>query len=162
MHLQQTFENVTLPEELGKTTILVIGLMEMGYTDIPWMAKLLHLQETRSLRRLMRMLKTSKNPVVRRCVDVGLPPGVCRPFPYEGTKVRCPLCRAMIDHAPCPWCSLKFSRAAPVAPEGDDPLDATATTAVPGTYSKLAVMRRRVAAGVSAFHPDDGPVEVCP
>lgn len=168
MHLQKTFsgrkrkdrgksgDRVELPEDLADTTILVLGLMEMGYTDIERIVDILRLQERRSLRKLLRMLKTSRNPVVRQCVDVGLPPGLCRPFPYEGIKVLCPVCHSMVDHAPCPHCSLVVAgRCAPERPRKERPLDGAPTKALPGTWRKVQIMRRRAEEGLSVFHPRD-------
>ncbi len=171
MHLQRTLKHILLPEELADTTIVVLGLLQMGYTDIAWIADVvLHRRENRSLRRLLRMLKTSRNPTVRQCVDKGLPPGLFRPFPYAGIKVRCPVCRCMVDHAPCPRCSLvpclpaakvaakvagRSSRSAPSPFDKSHPLDAFETVARPGTMEKLAVMRRRAARGMSVFNPQD-------
>jgi len=150
---------VELPEDLADTTILVLGLAEMGYTNVAEIADILRLRNKRPLRRLLRMLKTSRNPVVRRCVDVGLPPGLCRPFPYQGTTVRCPICRSMTDHAPCPRCSVARNRADPDPPRKDRPLAAAPTDAQPGSRKKLAVLRRRAAQGLALFHPHDGPGE---
>lgn len=113
-------ERVELPEDLSDTTIIVIGLMEMGYDDIDHIAAILHRRDKAPLRKLIRMLKTSKNPTVRRCMDVGLPPGLVRQFPYGNEKVRCPLCRNMIDHAPCPRCSIAASRKPIAATEGSN------------------------------------------
>jgi len=110
MHLQRDFKRVELPEQLADTTIVILGLMEMGHTDPEFIAKLLHVRDMRSLHKLLRMFKTSRNKVVRRCVDVGLPPGLCRPLPYHAEKVRCPLCRCMVNHIPCPRCSIVAAR----------------------------------------------------
>lgn len=110
MHLQRNFRRVELPEQLADTTIVILGLMEMGYNDPEFIAKLLHVRDMPSLTKLLRMLKTSRNKVVRRCVDVGLPPGLCRPLPNSKEKVRCPLCRCMVNHIPCPRCSVVAAR----------------------------------------------------
>jgi len=155
MHLQRTLRDVRLPEELADTTILVLGLLHMGYEDAAQIADLLHVRDVRSLRRLLRMLETSRNPVVRRCVDFGLPPGLCRPFPYEGAKVLCPVCRSMVDHVPCPKCSIEPSCCAPSPYMQDHPVDRDPTAALPGSREKTDVMQCRAGKSLSLFHPHD-------
>ncbi len=152
--LQKSFAKVVLPEELADTTIVVLGLLEMGYDDPAIITELLG-QERQSVRALLRKLKRSRNATVRRCMDVGLPPGVCRPFPREGVKVRCPVCKNMVNQAPCPSCSLSFSRAIPSPALTPRPLPKRATKARPGTRKKIRAMRRRAAKGLSLFHPRD-------
>lgn len=163
MHLQKTFDHVMLPEDLGDTTIALIGLLEMGYTNVTQIAGFMHVRDLRQLRKLLRMLKTSKNPVVRRCVDEGLPPGMMRPFPYSGSRVRCPACHNLVNCVPC-QCGRMTKRKAWLRQGGrdssskEDPLNRTPTIAYPGTREKLAIMRRRAERGQPLFHPDDAPL----
>jgi len=162
MHLQKNFDRVVTPGKLPDTTVVVLGLMEMGYTDPKMIAEVLHRREVRSVRELLRMFKTSKNPVVRHCVDVGLPPGLVRPFPYEGVKVMCPICRCMVDHVPCPRCSVVSRHCDSSPATRRHPLPPSPTKAAPGTMRKVLVMRRRAAKGQSVFHPQDvDPGEEC-
>lgn len=156
MHVQHQMGDVELPEDLPDTTIVILGLMEMGYTDLALIAEILHVNRIRPLRRLLKMLKTSRNPVIRRCVDVGLPPGMFREFPYHDRSVRCPLCGGMVKTAPCAKCATPFGRHATEefprecvypAPE--------ATTAEPGTLRKIAVLRMRLERGEELFHNND-------
>ena len=155
MRLQKTFEHVTLPEELSDTTVIVLGLMEMGYTDIAWIANLLQVRKIRRLENLLRRIKTSRNPIVRRCVDAGLPAGLCRPLPFQGFKVRCPVCHSMVNHVPCPRCSVIGHHAISEPAQKSSRIDPAPTDALSGTLRKLEVMRCRIDKGLSAFNPQD-------
>jgi len=155
MYLQRTLREVVLPEDLGDTTIVVLGLVQMGYTDPKVIAGLLTRVRPRSVRKLLRQLKESRNPTVRECVDKGLPPGLCRPLPYEGAKVRCPICRLMVDHAPCPYCNFPRNRRWLEAEAMPDAKPGRPTNARPGSRKKLDVMRSRAEQGLAVFHPQD-------
>jgi hypothetical protein len=158
MQLQKSFSDVSSPDDLSDTTIVVIGLWHMGVSRFRDIAEVLNVVDVRPLKRLMRNLRTSKNPVVRRSVDVGLPPGVCRPLPWEGTEVYCCLCGMRVTQVPCPVCSLKPTRRVKEEPAVIDrrrPTEPIPTSAKPGTFEKVNVMRGRVLAGQAVFHPAD-------
>ena len=156
MELQQSFDKVRKVEHLADTTIVVIGMLEMGYDDIDLIAKILHRRDTTQLVTLLKMLEETENPVVRRCMDVGLPPGVVRQFPYGGSRLVCPLCRNKIDHAPCLRCSLAGQKTYGRGKERDaTEYDSVATPACPGTNNKVATLARRAELGLSLFHPED-------
>lgn len=154
-HLQRSFANVTLPEELADTTIVVLGLLEMGYDDPATIAELLHKDNAKCVRIFLRKLKRSRNPVVQHCIEVGLPPGLCRPFPGEGGEVRCPICRNIVNQVPCPRCSLISARSLSSPSTNNNHVSQRATKCLPGTRAKLNVMKRRIARGLSPFHPQD-------
>lgn len=161
MILHRTLARVKSPSDIPDPVIVVMGLLEMGCDDVAELSRLAGLGSTRQAERVLRALRTNGNRVIRRCMAKGLPAGVVRPFVEQNGVIRCPVCRNMVDHAPCPYCSLKQERngSAAIEPacEVDDepPIDDQPTEAKPGTQRKTRVMRSRIARGLSAFHPKD-------
>jgi len=169
---RRTFDHA---EKLSDITLVVIGLWNMGYTDLETVAHLLWIVDLKPLRRLFKMLKTSKDPFIRRFVDVGLPPGVCRELPNapgpvndlcltEIRKVRCKLCGYWLDCVPCPRCSLRnppekefpFRNRPPILRYSQDPVQPEhSTRARPGSIQKIDVLRERLCRGESLFHGRD-------
>lgn len=162
MHVQWNLRKVVLPEDLADTTIVILGLWQMGYTDINQIADILHIRRLSHLNRLIRLLKTTKNPVIRRCVDVGLPPGLHREIPTWShvRSVRCPLCKMMVDTVPCPKCSSPRWLVAEC--DQDDEADRKRpkrkTNARPGSLEKIEVMRKRLERGEAVHHPKDATI----
>ena len=118
MRIQQELHEIRYADHLPDVTLVVIGLWNMGYTDIEEVAHLLWIVNLDPLRRLFRMLQTTRNPLIRRFVDVGLPSGVYRQLPMSPGPtrdlplnqvrfVRCRLCGTTVDYVPCPRCSLQ-------------------------------------------------------
>jgi hypothetical protein len=176
MWLQWVQQKVNHPDELPDSTIVVIGLWNMGYTDMKTVGRLLGLVDLRPLRRLAKMLKTSEDPVIRRCVDVGLPPGVYRQLPgMNGPPVEphrrktrgvlCKLCGRTVDCVPCPRCSMVSPRTEEIK-GGNGKLKSTSpmytTDANPGSLRKLTILRHRLERGEELFHPEDKAIEIAP
>ncbi len=162
MPLQRSLRNVSGLDELSDTTIVIIALWHMGITNIKRIAKLLGIRDrspTSPLMSLVRKLRSSKNAVVRRYVDVGLPPGVCRRLPYEDARVKCKLCNTMVNQVPCPACSISQSPPQKEASEvRSPPRPRYPTWAMPGSIRKMAVFRARLLRGECLFHPQDAQV----
>ncbi len=167
MRLQSGLRDIQYAEQLPDTTVLVIGLWNMGYTDLWTVAHLLWIEDLRPLERLYLMLRTTEHRLIRHFVDYGLPPGVCRKLAVPGPatnaavprRVRCPLCKTMLDYVPCPRCSIRSpAREAPLRRHRVDlvpPPPIHQTSTVPGTSEKIAVMRGRYERGEQIFHPRD-------
>lgn len=167
MKLQQHFREIRYADHLPDITLVVIGLWNMGYTDLDEVAHLLWMVDQKPLRQLYKMLKTSRNPLIRRFVDVGLPPGVYRPLPEptgpthelsHAHRVTCPLCHFLVDCVPCPRCSLKTPPAEtfPFRNRGRvPPLPQHRTAVAPGSACKIEILRQRVANGERLFHYND-------
>jgi len=172
MQLPHTKREITRADDLSDLTLVIIGLWNMGYTDLGTVARLLWLNDRKPLQRMFRMLKTIKNPLIRRYVDVGLPRGVWRALPLPPgpsdatvpfTTVRCKLCGRIVRCVPCPACSMKSPRAFDFTHLGyglltnsyDPNLPQHSTSAEPGSLRKIAVFRERVLRGEQVFHPDD-------
>jgi hypothetical protein len=166
MQVQRKPIRIQHANQLPDTTLVVIGLWNMGYTDLQTAAKKLLVVDERPLRRLFRMLATTRDPLIRRYVDFGLPPGVHRRFPFADTTIRCRLCGGTVESVPCPLCALKFGgcdadprcfREVPLK------IPVRRTGAAPGSPQKIAVMRARIGRGESAFHPKDAslPKKAC-
>lgn len=94
------------------------------------------------------------NPSLQGWLQHGLPRHV---HARLEDPVRCRSCGRMIVAFPCVACAAegwqrarkrRASRSASARP-------ASATTAAPGSREKIEVMRQRVSAGKSCFHPDD-------
>lgn len=103
----------------------------------------------------------SKDPLIQRCLILGLPRGV---YGNLARPVRCS-CGSLITVAPCVQCSSQLWEET-VARIGDRPArpyetPAESTVAEPGTPEKIAVIKARIRAGESAFHPCD-PVYIPP
>jgi hypothetical protein len=159
MHLQYKPRSIRHANDLPDTTLVVIGLWNMGYQDLDTVARLLWVADRKPLERLFRMLQNTRNKLIRRYVDCGLPPGIYRRFPFPDTTVRCHLCGTMIEWVPCPRCSLKAvrngteflyrkCRSQPILPQHS-------TTAIPGSPKKIAVMAERFERGEMVIHPND-------
>lgn len=169
MHLQQEEYDIRMADDLPELTLVVIGLWNMGYTDLKTVAHVLWIVDLKPLRTLFKMLKTSKHPLIRRYVDYGLPKGVYRPLPLigrpvndESTKeqrtVRCKLCGCNVFWVPCPTCSYKCPDATefPFRNRGkfrQTPLGRT--SAAPGSKRKIELMRARYERGEQIFNPRD-------
>ena len=171
MRIQQTLSKISRAEDLPDTTLVVIGLWNMGYTDLELIGQLLQQEDLGPLRRLCRMLRTTRNPLIRRFVDVGLPPGVYRPFPApvgpnvgclpcesrDSPKIKCPICHRMVDYVPCPFCSIRGCHRVDGL-HGDrhsHPYPVGRTGAAPGSAAKIAVLRERLRRGEQLFHCKD-------
>ena len=160
MRLEQRLD-VTLPEELGDTTIVVIGLRHMGLS-FEEVAEILKVRDTSHLRCLYDVLEITDNPVVRQCVDVGLPAGLSAALPWEGTSVRCRLCGAKINQVPCPVCSIQAAGPAPAEADPDfgppPPEPEQPTQAEPGSLRRIIVFQERLRLGQAIFHPADSRI----
>jgi hypothetical protein len=171
MRVQPEVREVQYADHLPDATLAVIGLWNMGYTDLDTVASLLWIVNTKPLKKLYKTLKRTRNPLIRRFVDVGLPAGVYRPLPLAPGPlggaftalchhVRCPLCGAQVDWVPCPKCSLKDPRVAEVpVPLRDREVCLCATeeptSFVPGSPEKIELMRQRAERGQQLFHCRD-------
>lgn len=142
-------------------TKVIIGLMNMGYLTDREMAPALGEMEPEdynTLGSVIHALKTSDNPLVRKCVDIGLPPRVTAELPFPCT-IRCKACGASVNMVPCVLCRNKMLTSDEFERDDIDnwrPVPAAISTHHrPGTYEKIEVMRQRVARGEAPFHPDD-------
>jgi hypothetical protein len=167
MHLQENLSGVSNIRDLSDTTIIVLGLLEMGISDAGEIARILHRRDVREVKKVLTTLRKTRNRLLRRLLDHGMPAGLIRAFPYEDSKIMCPVCRCHIQHAPCPRCNLTQTRNACVQDVGDTEVVTTSkyphsqrpTRFAPGTKKKIEVLRRRVESGHSLFHPRDARLQ---
>ena len=169
MLIQQKIHAIRYAEELPNSTLLVIGLWNMGYTEIEDVARLLWIVDLKPLRKLYRILKTCHDPLIQRYINHGLPRGVCRMLPgrpgvtggdptEETWTVRCSLCGSTVNCVPCVFCSLKNPMIEDVPRRRNFDsrhIPESRTTARPGSDWKIEVMRERIAKGESAFSSRD-------
>ncbi len=151
-------EPIGRPEDLSDTVLVVIGLWNMGIDSLALMRKVLRPKHPERLEALVEQLRGSIDPVVRRCIDAGLPVGLSVPLPF-GDSVRCPLCSHLVTWVPCPSCNQRGSW---VLPDGQGTREETApplpdypSAAPPGSFQKIRVFQSRLARGEALFHPND-------
>jgi hypothetical protein len=107
------------------------------------------------------IVESSPHPVIKYIWKHGMPRSCGGVLP-EGVWVVCGNCRSRVNVVPCVICTpsnLKDKVVRPVTRgrPRDTPFAKAKfpTTELPGTDAKMEVMRQRVAAGQSPFHPDD-------
>ena len=148
-------------EQLNENTLGVIGLLNMCVYDEETILRLVSIRDgVRRLRPILRRLYRSKNPLIRRWVDVSLPVGI-HGFLKEGQSIRCPLCRNTINQAPCPLCSIKSKSRTPIEKIEDSepslPFDRRRYREGyrPGSPSKIRKMRARFLRREPLFQKSD-------
>jgi hypothetical protein len=152
---------ITQPEDLSDMAIAVIGLWNMGVHRLDRMSELLRGPKQSqkavedSVMRMIWTLQDSQNPIVRACIEEGLPAGMCVKLPAERT-IRCLLCGGIVDTVPCPRCSAVGSWEEDDQDFGDPPpLPKRPTNARPGGFQKIRTLQARLSRGEALFHPDD-------
>lgn len=147
-------------DDLNNISIMVIGLWSMGVKDFSRIAKMSGCfgeEGEERLENVMIALQDSSHPVVVSIMRDGLPPGLYAPVGWNGS-VFCRSCRCFVKMIPCPACSMPVVNVEfgelPVE-EVPPMLPPHGTLAMPGTLSKIEIMRHRFERGLSVFHPDD-------
>lgn len=162
-------QRVLSTANLNRQARLVIGLHTMGYQieDMPHVLSVRDKDLGRFVSFARRLLR-SKRAAIRLALQSGLPSHLAAPLPRLG-NIRCPEC-GMISHlVPCVRCAIgnpEFVHEKTVPYLGlrtarDVPLTVPVrpTSKLPGSPGKLRIMRRRIARGNSAFHPEDATFE---
>lgn len=176
MFVQRELREIETALDLPDTTLVVIGLWNMGYTDLAFVAHVLWITDTEPLEKLYVMLHSTQDPLIRRFVDDGLPPGVygslaLKPGRFgvdekesedrEVRGVKCLLCGAKVSMVPCPACSTRHPDG-PLPPykyrTDPHPMPHWPTDAPPGSAEKVHVLATRRALGLSLWNPQDRPL----
>ena len=146
---------------LNWATRVILGLMHMGYREtceLSYALGPMREADILCLEPFVKLLDSSEDPLIARCIREGLPVQAVAELPFPNT-VRCPGCGSLVNVVPCVSCINEKCRED--AQERDDfddwrPRPASIPTeARPGTMEKIEVMRRRIEQGEAPFHPED-------